>query len=114
MWSGCSGCCPIAPWCTRSGSPTAPRSATCTRRSASLLIERSELLLSVGLWHEARLAAEAAVEMFDRQGRRLGSAEALLLLARTVALDGDPVRAVREGRRAVRLLGRQKRAYWMT
>ncbi len=82
--------------------------------NASLLIERSELLLSVGLWHEARLAAEAAVEMFDRQGRRLGSAEALLLLARTVALDGDPVRAVCEGRRAVRLLGRQKRAYWMT
>ena len=79
----------------------------------SLLVERSELLLSVGLFAEAREAAEQAVVAFRRAGRHLSTPEARLLLARTAVLDGEPALAVREARRAVRELARQGRQEWV-
>jgi tetratricopeptide (TPR) repeat protein len=79
----------------------------------SLLIERSELLLSVGLFVEAQEAAEQAVAEFVRTRRHLNTPEARLLLARTAVLNGDPERAVREARRALRDFTRQERTEWV-
>jgi tetratricopeptide (TPR) repeat protein len=79
----------------------------------SLLVERSELLLSVGLFTEAREAAEEAVSQFTRSGRHQSTPEARLLLARTAALTGDLDRAIDEARRAIREFGRQGRQEWL-
>jgi tetratricopeptide (TPR) repeat protein len=78
----------------------------------SLLLEGSELMLSVGLVSEAREAAEKAVADFVRTGRHLSTPEARLLLARTAVLDGDPQVGVAQARRAVRELTRQGRTEW--
>lgn len=79
----------------------------------SLLVERSELLLSVGLFAEAREAGEQAVEAFERAHRRLHRPEARLLLARLAVLDGDPAVGVAEAECAVREFRRQGRAEWV-
>ncbi|MGH3941675.1 MAG: CHAT domain-containing protein [Pseudonocardiaceae bacterium] len=78
----------------------------------SLLTDRSELLLSVGLPYEARIAAEEAVAELTRDHRQVALAEARLLLARAAALDGDPERALDQAGRAVRAFDRQKRSAW--
>jgi len=78
----------------------------------SLLVDRSELLLSVRLVSEAREAAEQAVGEFERERRRIGLPEARLLLARAAVLDGDPTRALEEARRAMREFARQERREW--
>ncbi|MGQ0774132.1 MAG: CHAT domain-containing protein, partial [Pseudonocardiales bacterium] len=78
----------------------------------SLLTDRSELLLSVGLSYEARIAAEQAVAELTRDHRQVALAEARLLLARAAALDGDPERALDQAGRAVRAFDRQKRSAW--
>jgi CHAT domain-containing protein/tetratricopeptide (TPR) repeat protein len=78
----------------------------------SLLVERSELLLSVLLVTEARAAATEAVAEFTRAHRHLNTPEARLLLARTAMLDGDPQVALREAHRAVTEFGRQQRHEW--
>jgi glycosyltransferase involved in cell wall biosynthesis len=54
--------------------------ATLGAPAGSLLMERSEVLMSVGLFDEARDAAEEAVAEFTRTGRRLSIPEARLLL----------------------------------
>jgi tetratricopeptide (TPR) repeat protein len=79
----------------------------------SLLVERSEVLLSVGLFVEARAAAEQAVGDFTRSGRRLSVPEARLLLARTALLTGAPEMAASEAARAVREFARQDRPEWV-
>jgi tetratricopeptide (TPR) repeat protein len=78
----------------------------------SLLIERSELLLSVHLFAEAREAAQQAVAELDRTKRRMSLPEARLLLARAAVLDGDPRTGVAEAQRAVREFQRQGRSEW--
>ncbi|MGH3914854.1 MAG: CHAT domain-containing protein, partial [Pseudonocardiaceae bacterium] len=78
----------------------------------TLLIDRSELLLSVGLSYEARLAAEQAVAELTRDHRQVALPEAQLLLSRAAALDGDPERALDQAGRAVRAFDRQKRSAW--
>lgn len=78
----------------------------------SLLVERSELLLSVGLFTESREAAQVAVEEFTRAGRHLSTPEARLLLVRTSVLSGDPRAAVTQARRAAREFKAQSRTEW--
>lgn len=78
----------------------------------SLLVERSELLLSVGLFTEAREAAQVAVEEFTRAGRHVSTPEARLLLVRTSVLSGDPRAGVQQARRAAREFGAQDRSEW--
>ncbi|MGH3932348.1 MAG: CHAT domain-containing protein, partial [Pseudonocardiaceae bacterium] len=78
----------------------------------ALLTDRSELLLSVGLSYEARIAAEQAVAELTRDHRQVALPEARLLLARAAALDGDPERALDQAGRAVRAFDRQKRTAW--
>lgn len=79
----------------------------------SLLVERSELLLSVRLVAEAREAAQQAVAEFERTKRGLTTPEARLLLARTAVLDAEPGLALREARQAVREFQRQNRPEWV-
>jgi tetratricopeptide (TPR) repeat protein len=78
----------------------------------SLLLEGSELMLSVGLHGEAREAAEGAVAEFVRTGRQVSVPEARLLLARAAVLDGDPAYGAAQARRAVREFTRQGRLEW--
>ena len=79
----------------------------------SLLVERSELLLSVLLVSEAREAAVQAVNEFERTRRHVSTPEARLLLARTAVLEGDFAVALREARRAVNEFTRQGRREWI-
>lgn len=81
-------------------------------QTGSLLIDRSELLLSVGLTYEARITAEQAVAELTRDHRQVALPEAHLLLARAAALDGDPQRALDQASRAVRAFDRQQRSGW--
>ncbi|MDF5756968.1 CHAT domain-containing protein [Spongiactinospora sp. TRM90649] len=76
------------------------------------LVDRSELLLSVGLTAEAREAAEEAVSEFERRRRGIGQPEARLLLARVAYLEGDHASSVREARTAASGFGRQRRPQW--
>jgi tetratricopeptide (TPR) repeat protein len=77
-----------------------------------VLADRSQLLLSVRLVSEAREVAEQAVAEFEHERRRFTLPEARLFLAEAAMLDGDPARALREGRRAVREFLRQERDQW--
>lgn len=81
--------------------------------SGSLLVERSEVLLSVGLFDEARVTAEQAVADFLRSGRLLSVPEARLLTARAALLTGEPAKAASETARAWREFARQDRAEWV-
>jgi len=81
-------------------------------QTGSLFIDRSELLLSVGLTYEARITAEQAVAELSRDHRQVALPEAHLLLARAAALDGDPQRALDQASRAVRAFDRQQRSAW--
>jgi tetratricopeptide (TPR) repeat protein len=76
----------------------------------SLLMDRSELLLSVRLIAEAREAAERAVAECERSGRFIMRPEARLLLARSAMLDGDHAVAADQARRAAREFDRQGRS----
>lgn len=79
----------------------------------SLLVDRSELLLSVRLVREAREAAEQAVAEFVRAGRRIALPEGLLLAASAALLDGDHERALAAARQAERAFRRQCRTEWL-
>ncbi|MBN6052405.1 CHAT domain-containing protein, partial [Nonomuraea sp. RK-328] len=83
-----------------------------THQLGWLLADRGELLLSVGLVSEARLAAREAVDRLQRTRRAIGLPEVRLLLARTAGLEGDDGEAVREARRAVTEFTRQGRPEW--
>lgn len=75
----------------------------------SLLMDRSELLLSVRLIAEAREAAERCVAECERSGRHIMRPEARLLLARAAMLDGDPALAADQARKAAREFQTQRR-----
>jgi tetratricopeptide (TPR) repeat protein len=78
----------------------------------SLLLDRSELLLSVRLVSEARETAEQAVREFEKERRAIKLPEVRLLLAQAAFLDGDPAGALHHARRAVREFARHQRPEW--
>ena len=80
--------------------------------TGSLLVDRAELLLSVGLAGEARADAEQAVTELVRDHRDVALPEARLLLARAATLDGDPAHAVEQGTLAADDFDRQGRTAW--
>jgi hypothetical protein len=77
-----------------------------------VLRDRAELLLSVYLVAEARVAAEEAIAALEHEHRYNVLPEARLLLARAATLDGDPALAVTQARRAAHEFRRQGRAEW--
>lgn len=80
--------------------------------TGSLSVERSELLLSVGLLAEARLAAEQAVAGLVRVANQLDAPQARLLLARTARLTGQPELALQQAREAAHEFQQQGRVEW--
>ncbi|GLZ28859.1 CHAT domain-containing protein [Lentzea sp. NBRC 105346] len=79
---------------------------------ASVLQDRAELLLSVGLVTEARLAAQRAVAAFEASGRQLKVPELRLLLALTALFSGDWAAAAEQSGAALRQFTRQGRDRW--
>jgi tetratricopeptide (TPR) repeat protein len=80
--------------------------------NGTLLLTRSELLLSVLLSAEATEAAESAVRQFERERRRVALPEARLMLAQAASLEGDLVRAEQQARQAEREFTRQGLDRW--
>ena len=78
-----------------------------------ILLDRGELLLSVGLVTEAREAAERAVIAFRRHRRQLKVPEARLLLAQLAFLEGTWGAAAEQAGRAMREFSRQQRTEWV-
>jgi tetratricopeptide (TPR) repeat protein len=77
-----------------------------------LLLNRSEVLLSVGIIDEARETAERAVADLGASGMRSLLAEALLQLAQTALAANDTETARDAAARAARMFARQKRPGW--
>jgi tetratricopeptide (TPR) repeat protein len=80
--------------------------------SAHLLQDRAKLLLAVRLVPEGRLAAEAALAEWRRQGDATSAAEAQLLLAEAALLDGEPDAAYSLAEEARVSFARQRRSAW--
>lgn len=79
----------------------------------SLLVDRANVLLSVRLVAEARENAEAAVEVFAAQGRKVHLPEAQLLLSTTALLQNDIETALSASRSAARAFARLGRHEWL-
>jgi len=77
--------------------------------AGTILIDRSELLLSVHLVPEAREAAQRAVDEFTRLRRYILLPQAQLLLADAALLDGDVASARAAAEHALRRFRRQQR-----
>jgi CHAT domain-containing protein len=77
-----------------------------------LLIDRSELLLSVGASAEARRTAARAVAELRSSALGLHLPEALLLLAQATLADGEPAPAHDAAVEAARLFTGQGRSHW--
>ncbi len=77
-----------------------------------ILIHRSEVLLSVGLWDEGRRTAEKAVAELAETDQITDLAEARLMLAQACAAAGDPQEAKAQGTAARALFLRSGRAGW--
>jgi tetratricopeptide (TPR) repeat protein len=89
------------------------RLAALGARAATVLLDRSELLLSVGLLPEAREAAESALEDLTRTRRRSARPQAQLLLAEAL-LQAGQVRSARVvATRARATFVRQQRPEWV-
>jgi tetratricopeptide (TPR) repeat protein len=80
--------------------------------TATVLMDRSELLLSAYLVTEAKQAAEQSVREFEQEHREVLLPEARLLLAQACGLLGDAAEAQRQAGKAVREFGRQQRPRW--
>lgn len=80
--------------------------------TGTLLLSRSELLLSVLLISEAKEAAELAVREFEQERRKVALPEARLLLAQAASLDGDFARAEQQARSAAREFRQQHLDRW--
>jgi hypothetical protein len=78
----------------------------------TVLMDQSELLLSVHLVTEAREAAQRAVEQCDELNRQIYLPQTLLLLAEGGLLDDDVPAARDAAERALRVARRQQRAEW--
>lgn len=79
----------------------------------SLLVDRANALLSVRLVTEARENAEAAVDVFAGQGRKVHLPEAQLLLSTTALLQNDIETALSASRAAARAFARLGRQEWL-
>ncbi len=77
-----------------------------------VFLDRSELLLSVGVSGEAAEYAERAVAAFERERRGSLLPGARLVLAQAAFLDGDWARALNQAGFARRELTRQRRTEW--
>jgi tetratricopeptide (TPR) repeat protein len=82
-------------------------------QAGTVLLDRSELLLSVHLVAEGREAAARAVEEFTRLRRRISLPQAQLLLADAALLDGDVAAARAAADAAVHALRAQHRGEWL-
>ena len=82
-------------------------------QAGAVLMDRGELLLSVGLIAEARTAATRAVEEFTRLRRRILLPQAQLLLAETALMDGDHTAAATAAAAAYRVFKAQERTEWV-
>ena len=78
----------------------------------SLYLDRCEVLLSAGLFVEARSAAQAAVAQAGRSGHAAELSEARVLLAEAALAAGDAGMALDEARLAARDFARQRRPAW--
>ena len=81
--------------------------------AGTVLLDRSELLLSVHLVPEAREAAQRAVDEFARLRRYILLPQAQLLLADAALLDGDVGSARHAAEQALRRFRRQQRPEWV-
>jgi len=79
---------------------------------ATLWMDRGELLLWAGLAAEARETATQAVAEFRRYRQAADVAEARLLLAQAMLLDGEPDEAWTTASQAARAFARQRRPAW--
>ena len=77
-----------------------------------LLLDRAEVLLSVGLFGEARSVAERAVRELTAAGLGLHVAKARLLLAQAALAENDVATGRTEARAATRLFRSQGRPSW--
>lgn len=84
----------------------------CDVPNDELLLDRCELLMSVGLTSEARSVAARAVDQLGATGQSAFLAEGLLMLAQAALADGDPAAARQAAERAARLFTRQQRDRW--
>ncbi|NUR29730.1 MAG: hypothetical protein HOV83_28425, partial [Catenulispora sp.] len=82
------------------------------KRGSNLDVDRSDILLTAGLFGEARATVAAAIIEQDHHGFRYNLAEHHLMHARTALADGDPAVAEQEARRARSMFTRQRRALW--
>lgn len=83
-------------------------------QEGSLLVDRAKVLLSVRLVTEARAAAEAAVQVFADQKRRVHLPEAQLLVSTAALLAGDYLTAAAAAKSAAAAFGRLGRPEWRT
>ena len=79
----------------------------------TVLVDRSELLLSLRLVAEARDNAVRAIAEFERLRREISLPQAQLLLAEANLLDGDPAGALDAAGAATRAFARQRRREWV-
>ncbi len=79
-----------------------------------LLVDRAEVLLSVGLGAEAVVVAEQAVEQLTATGQHADRAQAVLVLAQALSAAGDPGGARQRADEARQLFIRQHRDSWAT
>jgi tetratricopeptide (TPR) repeat protein len=79
----------------------------------TVLLDRSELMLSLHLVAEARDNAARAIGEFQRLRREISVPQAQLLLAEATLLDGDPASALAAARAATRAFARQQRPEWV-
>ena len=79
---------------------------------AVLLLDRSELLLSVGLYEEGRDAAARAVAELEGASMAIDLAEARLMLAQAALFADDPGAAHHQALLAERAFVRQRRRSW--
>src|SRR5439155_16601658 len=82
-------------------------------QAGAVLLDRSELLMSVGLVAEARATAVRAVEEFTRLRRQILLPQAQLLVAETALLDGDATAARTAAEAAIRAFRAQQRPEWV-
>jgi tetratricopeptide (TPR) repeat protein len=80
--------------------------------TAQRLMDRAEVVLSVGLSHEAHRLAAAAMAELGTSGQGADMVECGLLLARAALLDGRPHDAAEAARAARRRAIRQQRPSW--
>lgn len=79
-----------------------------------VLLDRAEVLLSVGLSSEARDEAQTAVVALADAGQDVDLAHAVLILAQARLADGDFAGSAGEATRARGLFSRQQRSGWAT